>query len=191
MNRRNFLIGGISAIVVGNIAVKETASASNKHQKHFQKKAKKEVKHPNKINVKYHKPIKVKMSKFDRHVLVETLWGETRGESDMGKMAVVHLILNRYFTDDSMFKNYKTISSLCLKKYQFSCWLDKFKMRHIKKDDTYENIVKVVDHAIHLYEKGVDYSNGALYYYSVDIDKPKWAKEMTKVNEIGKHRFYV
>lgn len=188
MNRRNFLIGGISAIVVGNIVVKETATASNKHVKHIHTKPQNKK---NKIHVHYHKPVKIHMSKFDKNVLIETLWGETRGESDIGKMAVVHLILNRYFTNDPMFKNYKTISSLCLKKYQFSCWLDKFKMRHIKKDDTYENIVKVVDHAIHLYEKGVDYSNGALYYYSVDIDKPKWTKEMTKVNEIGKHRFYV
>lgn len=150
---------------------------------------KKNIKHSPKIH--YHKPVKVKLSKFDKAVLVETIWGETRGEDSIGKYAVVHVILNRLYTNDSMFKNYKSVAQLCLKKYQFSCWLDKYKMRHIKHDEVYNNVKQEVEKAIELYERGVDYSNNALYYYSIDIKKPKWAKEMTLKNSIGKHRFLV
>lgn len=188
MKRRNFLIGCVATCATVSFASeKEIANATNKH--HIQHKEDKKQ-HKTIFHVRYHKHVKVNMTKFDKNVLIETIWGETRGESNLGKMAVVHLVLNRHFTDNSIFKKQKTISQLCLKKYQFSCWLNKFTMKHIKKDDTYKEIVETVEKAIHLYEKGIDYSNGALFYYSIDINKPKWAKEMKKVNEIGKHRFY-
>lgn len=185
MNRRSFLVGSVATIFANSLlSEKEVANASNKHTKHNKPKEK--------IHVRYHSPIKVHMTKYDKNVLIETIWGETRGESDIGKMAVVHLILNRHFANEHpIFKNQKTISQVCLKKYQFSCWLNKITMRHIKRDDNYKNIIHVVEKAIHLYEKGIDYSNGALFYYSTIIDSPAWTKNMKKVNEIGKHKFYV
>lgn len=133
---------------------------------------------------------KIKLSTYDRAVLTKTIWGETRGETDLGRMAVVHVILNRIHTDNPLFKSYRKVSQVCLRKYQFSCWLDSWKMRHIKVDDTYRDIKKVVDVAIHKYENGVDYSNGALFYYSDTIDAPKWAKVFKQVNKIGLHNFF-
>ena len=132
---------------------------------------------------------KVKLSKYDRNVLIKTIWGETRGESAIGRMAVVHVILNRKYKENPFFKKSKTISQLCLKKYQFSCWLDKFKMNHIKVDDTYKDIEKEVNEAIHAYESGYDYSNRALFYYSDIIDPPNWAGDYKLVNKIGLHNF--
>lgn len=139
--------------------------------------------------VRKHAGAKVKLSSYDRAVLVKTIWGETRGESNLGRMAVVHVILNRITTNNPLFKSYKSVSQVCLKKYQFSCWLDKWKMRHIKVDDTYKEIKSVVDDAVRLYESGDDYSNGALFYFSDIISPPKWASAYTLVNKIGLHNF--
>lgn len=174
MKRRNFILGGLAAI---------TASASTKALAHEHK--------PTRTEVRYHDGIRVNLNSNDYKILEETIWGETRGESDLGKMAVVHVILNRYYSNDNRFKNSKSISEICLKKKQFSCWLNKFKMRHIKHDVTYKHVKDIVHTAIKLYSLGIDYSNGALFYYSEIIDKPKWAKEMKHVNKIGLHDFYV
>ena len=137
-----------------------------------------------------HRPVRVKLSAYDKAVLVKTAWGETRGESSLGRMAVVHVILNRIYTDNREFKSYKSIAQVCLKKYQFSCWLDKITMRHIKVDDTFKDVKADVNAAIRAYEHGIDYSNGALFYFSDIIDVPKWASSYNQVNKIGLHNFF-
>lgn len=138
-----------------------------------------------------HRPaIKVRLSSYDHAVLVKTIWGETRGESKLGRMAVVHVILNRIHTDNPIYKSYKNVAQVCLRKYQFSCWLDKLTMRHIKVDDTFKAVKADVDAAIRAYEHGIDYSNGALLYYSDIIDPPKWAAAYNQVNKIGLHNFF-
>ena len=64
-------------------------------------------------------------------------------------------------------------------------------MNHIKIDDTYNDIKKLVNDAIIQYEQGIDYSNGALFYYSDIMDKqPAWAKDYEQVNKIGLHNFF-
>ena len=218
MNRRKFLVGGTLAT---SSAIVTMAKIQTVHVKHGTKThdmprtftydnsrviipnttstaphgPQKPVNHETK-KVKYppftkHKKINVKLTKFDKNVLVKTIWGETRGENKIGRMAVVHVILNRKYKDNPFFKN-KTVSQLCLKKYQFSCWLDKWKMNHIKNDDTYRDIKNNVMEAITLYENGIDYSNGALFYYSDIMDKPPtWANDYQQVNKIGLHNFFM
>lgn len=181
MNRRAFILGGASLVLTTSVTTNVMAShkKSNIHHKeHF---------HP---KVKYHNKTKIKLSKHDKNVLIETIWGEARGETSLGRMAVVHVILNRIYTNNITFKSYKSIAQVCLKKYQFSCWLDKFTMRHIKNDDTYKDVKNDVEKAIKDYEHGVDYSNGALFYFSDIIKPPKWVKNYKNVNKIGLHNFY-
>lgn len=185
MNRRTFIIGSLS---VATLTITETAKANHHNNKSLIHKSQHTKK--NNPKIKYHNKVKLNLSKHDRNILVETIWGETRGETLLGKMAVVHVILNRHLSNDPIFKNHKTLSQLCLKKFQFSCWLDKVLMRHIKKDETFEEVKEAVNKAIDQYQKGIDYSNGALYYYADYIKEPKWAKKMNKVNSIGHHKFY-
>lgn len=194
MKRRNFLFGGMAIASVA--ALSHTPIAEAKHHKkevskHAAPHGHKSHNHHYSPKVKYNKPMKLHLSKYDKAILVETIWGETRGESSLGRMAVVHVILNRRYVENKYFNKLKTISAVCLKKYQFSCWLDKFKMRHIKRDDTFDSVKHDVEEAIQKYERGIDYSNGALFYYSDIIAPPKWAKEYALVNKIGLHNFMV
>ena len=55
----------------------------------------------------------------DLDTMARTLWGEARGETDEGVLAVAWVILNRarkpgWWGHD--------IESVCLKRWQFSCW---------------------------------------------------------------------
>lgn len=199
MKRRSFLFGGIAlaGVTSASVAMPKKVSHTPKHRitptvrpetsfvevkahRHHKPKYPKYIKH---------KPTHVKLSAYDKAVLVKTAWGETRGESSLGRMAVVHVILNRIYTENREFKSYKSIAQVCLKKYQFSCWLDKITMRHIKVDDTFKDVKADVEAAIKAYEHGIDYSNGALYYFSDIIDAPKWASSYNQVNKIGLHNF--
>jgi len=51
--------------------------------------------------------------------MARTLWGEARGESEEGQVAVGHVIKNRV---EKKTWYGKTIKDVCLKKWQFSCW---------------------------------------------------------------------
>jgi len=54
-------------------------------------------------------------------ILALTIYGEARGESDAGKIAVGSVILERV---DHRDWDGKTIPEVCLKKWQFSCFLE-------------------------------------------------------------------
>lgn len=199
MKRRNFLIGGVALVGTASASLAKSPTIKNPLPKM-------PVRHDEAtsfIEVKahrHHKPhfpkyinrpkVKVKLTSYDKAVLVKTAWGETRGESKLGRMAVVHVILNRIYTENPQYKSFKSIAQVCLKKYQFSCWLDKLTMRHIKVDNTFKEVKADVEAAIRAYEHGIDYSNGATLYYSDIISPPKWVSSYNKVNKIGLHNFY-
>lgn len=206
MNRRTFLFGG--AAIAGAAILDRNLPSSNVKKVEKIVKVTSEVKPIEAVAIKTARPdknyrpekhwptykhrpaTKVRLSSYDHAVLVKTIWGETRGESKLGRMAVVHVILNRIHTKNPIYKSYKNVAQVCLRKYQFSCWLDKLTMRHIKVDDTFKEIKHQVDEAIRSYEHGIDYSNGALLYYSDIIDPPKWASSYNQVNKIGLHNFF-
>ena len=58
----------------------------------------------------------------DRYILARTLWGEARGESLAGQIAVAWTIRNR--VDDGNTKSWwgEGYAGVCQKPYQFSCW---------------------------------------------------------------------
>ena len=58
----------------------------------------------------------------DRDILARTLWGEARGESLAGQIAVAWTIRNR--VKDGKDKSWwgEGYASVCQKPYQFSCW---------------------------------------------------------------------
>jgi spore germination cell wall hydrolase CwlJ-like protein len=58
----------------------------------------------------------------DRDVLARTLWGEARGETLAGQIAVAWTIRNR--VNDGKLKSWwgEGYAGVCQKPYQFSCW---------------------------------------------------------------------
>jgi hypothetical protein len=57
----------------------------------------------------------------DEQVLALTIWGESRGESIEGRIAVANVVMNRVLAQRPEFGH--SIREVCLKPWQFSCWL--------------------------------------------------------------------
>lgn len=136
----------------------------------------------------------------DAQLLALTIYGEARGESTEGKIAVGSVILERVEHRDW---DGKTIKEVCLKPWQFSCF-----------NETDPNFPKLIyiaghwdsemalNHALNdCYGIAVGLLNGtiprtkeiaeshATQYLRVDCDAA-WEKKMRKVVTVGKHDFY-
>lgn len=124
--------------------------------------------------------------------MAKTVWGEARGESVKGQIAVAWVIKNR--ADNPKWWG-KTIEEVCLKKYQFSCWLEsdpnRAKMDKLTEEDLQEQIEicqSVLD------EKVTDPTDGANHYHTTGI-LPSWARNdddtiKQPITTIGNHLFY-
>lgn len=115
-------------------------------------------------------------------IVATTLILEAGGEYSDGSMEAVHeVIYNRSI------KRNKSMSEVCLQKWQFHCWNGK---------DIDQNIAKAKKHprwnlAMDIISRPVtNYTNGADHYYADYIKAPYWAKSMTLTVKIGKHLFY-
>lgn len=127
-------------------------------------------------------------------ILARTLWGEARGEGSMGMQAVAAVILNRLKASQKSggFWWGNTITGICKKPYQFSCW---------NKDDPNLEKLKAVDDrdihfatALRLARRAVigalsDPTNGATHYHAAGINPP-WARNEKPVAVLGRHIFY-
>lgn len=123
----------------------------------------------------------------DRDALVRTLYGEARGESDAGQIAVVHVIRNRVLHRKS------SAFVECHRPRQFSCWnLDDPNYTKIIQfsefSQDYTKLGKVVDRAW----DAPDVVHGARHYFASSmIPGPYWAKAPGReVAVIGGHRFW-
>lgn len=124
--------------------------------------------------------------------MAKTVWGEARGESVKGQIAVAWVIKNR--ADNPKWWG-KTIEEVCLKKYQFSCWLEsdpnRAKMDKLTEEDLKEQIEicqSVLD------EKVADPTDGANHYHTTGI-LPSWVRNdddtiKQPIATIGNHLFY-
>ena len=123
------------------------------------------------------------MTPGDLDILTRTLYGEARGESDLGRRAVAHVILNRA-------KLGFTIAQVCLKPFQFSAWNPNDpnykKLQAVGLDDKdFRGCMRAALTAI----DEPDLVSGARHYCTVDIDPP-WAKGHQPVCRIGGHKFF-
>lgn len=132
----------------------------------------------------------------DVDILARTIYGEARGEAEIGKRAVASVILNRYKSGKWFAGN--TIAETCQfcvkgsKYHQFSCW---------NEDDPNFDLInrisesdKVFCECIDVAEKYVagvykDIVCGACHY-CVAGTHPAWAKGRTPDLQIGKHLFF-
>jgi N-acetylmuramoyl-L-alanine amidase len=131
----------------------------------------------------------------DRDVFARTLWGEARGESTAGQVAVAWTIRNR--VDDGKAKSWwgEGYAGVCQKPYQFSCW---------NKNDpnfAYLSGAKLIpfrelaqariaaDQVID--EKVPDLTGGATHYYAISMKTaPAWAAKAKETLKLGGHVFF-
>lgn len=132
------------------------------------------------------------LSRFtDQQILAKTIWGEARGGGVAGMQSVASVIVNRakkpgWWGDD--------IRSICLKPYQFSCWLSNDpnlpKILAVDEANTqYAIAMEVAEQAIN--STLTDTTNGATSYYAESMaEPPKWAVGKTPCAEIAGQLFF-
>lgn len=131
----------------------------------------------------------------DAYIVIATLWGEARGEGELGMHAVLNVIMNRAKGD------FNKARDIVLKPKQFSVWngvadpektsINMAKMhrdKRLKDGPSYIKAVELVDKAM----KGqlTDVTGGATFYFNPKKASPSWAKKLTKTKSIGNHDFY-
>ena len=127
----------------------------------------------------------------DLDIAARTVFGEARGESYAGKVAVARVMVNRWHTTTGQFAKDDTLATACLRHVQFSAWSigdpNFGKMFAIDvRDFTFRECWRAVLEAVDL---PVDPTGGALHYHTVDI-APSWAIGKTPIAIIGRHAFY-
>ncbi|MCA4964925.1 cell wall hydrolase [Pseudomonas sp. Y24-6] len=131
----------------------------------------------------------------DRDILARTLWGEARGESLAGQIAVAWTIRNRVF--DGKTKSWwgEGYAGVCLKPWQFSCWN--------KNDPNYSYLSGAKPIPTAQYAQALkaadqvmagttpDPTGGATHYYATTMPKPPtWAKGAKQTLKLGQHIFF-
>jgi N-acetylmuramoyl-L-alanine amidase len=140
------------------------------------------------LEVKYKVPEETVSQEVD--ILARTIYGEARGESDKGKIAVAWVVQNRaaaggWWGDD--------IVEVCLKPYQFSCWnprdpnRSKLEILNSRGNPLFQICLDIASYV--LTGKTPDPTKGANHYHA-DYVKPNWAKSANFTVQIGRHLFY-
>ncbi len=125
-----------------------------------------------------------------RLVVAATVYGEARGESDLGKLAVAFVIANRVRRPSWWGKDWTTV---CLKPFQFSCWNRDDRNRAAilgpKPVDVWRRCLEAADLA--MLGATRDPTAGATHYFAPAVTKtpPAWAAQMVQTLVVGKHVF--
>ena len=130
-------------------------------------------------------------------VLARTLWGEARGESEIGMVAVAAVIANR--TRAQRVKWGLTVEAVCKAPKQFSCWNPPLPNDDAAKNN-YDSMLKVGPESplfarcLKIARKTLrgdiaDPTHGADHYYNPALAAPDWAQGQTPVATIGRHLF--
>ena len=127
-------------------------------------------------------------------IFAKTLFGEARGEKLSGIEAVANVILNRvkHAQKIGSFWWGKTIEEVCLKPFQFSCWIKndpnrQLLMRYLSDNRVYQICERVAKRAIAGFLP--DNTKGATHYHTKAVN-PSWARCAIPSAQIGHHLFY-
>lgn len=127
------------------------------------------------------------MTDNDMEIMAKTIYGEARGETEEGQIAVACCIFNRF--KSKKWFSAKTIAGVCQKPWQFSCWNKSDPNSQKIANLPYSAYSKYFDIIKKALEK--DITNGATHYYAPALVKcPKWAEGKTPCAEIGHHLFF-
>lgn len=118
--------------------------------------------------------------------LADNIYHEAGYESEVGKVAVALVTLNRL--QDPRYP--KNICSVVKQKVNYTCqfsWFCQHKTTN-RQRESYENSLEVALHVYANYDNIKDITNGALFYHA-DYVNPRW-KGLEKTAVIGRHIFY-
>lgn len=134
------------------------------------------------------------VSERDRDILARTLWGEARGESLAGQIAVACTIRNR--VNDGKDKSWwgEGYAGVCQKSYQFSCWNrndPNFAYLSGAKQIPFRELALARIAADQVIDGKVpDPTDGATHYYATTIKAPAWAAKAKQTLKLGGHVFF-
>lgn len=130
----------------------------------------------------------------DAHWMALTMWGEGRGEGEMGMRAVGHVIHNRWLKGRGGGFVTDTVSEA----WQFSAWnkgdpnraamLDIHTLREGSAGYGQWLAAKRISAEI-LAGQSQDPTGGALFYHTTAVH-PAWSRGVTPVTQIGDHLFF-
>lgn len=130
----------------------------------------------------------------DQLILARTIFGEAAGEPVEGKEAVAEVVVNRAASG----RYPKSVSSVCLQPYQFSCWnandTNRRKILSLSPgngnrafDVCFDVAGRALSGTIH------HFTDGVLHYHADYISKPSWVIDSPHAvmeRKIGHHLFY-
>lgn len=135
------------------------------------------------------------VSEKDRDVLARTLWGEARGESLVGQIAVAWTIRNR--VNDGKARSWwgEGYTGVCQKPYQFSCWNrndPNYASLSGAKSIPFRELAQVRIAADQVIDGKVpDPTGGATHYYATSMKTPPaWAAKAKQTLKLGGHAFF-
>jgi spore germination cell wall hydrolase CwlJ-like protein len=131
----------------------------------------------------------------DRDVLARTLWGEARGESLVGQIAVAWTIRNR--VNDGTARSWwgEGYAGVCQKPYQFSCWNKNdpnFAYLSGAKPIPFREFAQAQIAADQVIDGKVpDPTGGATHYYATSMKAaPAWTQGAKQTLKLGQHIFF-
>ena len=125
----------------------------------------------------------------DLAVLAWTMWGEARGESRDGQLAVAATVLNRVARTDRAFERDTTIRATCLRHGQFTCWAMQAMPRHPTAHGLDTEWLNLASLAVAEHRNGEDATLGSTHYHMVGL-RESWTIGMKPTVRIGSHQFY-
>ena len=134
------------------------------------------------------------MTDHDFDILARTLYGEARGEYARGGpaalIAVTNVIVNRFNRGG---KYGKTLTEVCLKPRQFSCWNSDDPNRPLiqRQDLEKDPLFKFCQKTIRKVMKGAwpDLTRDSDHYHAASC-RPSWARAEKVRLHLGQHIFY-
>ena len=126
------------------------------------------------------------MQANEPQLMAAVMMGEAEGETDIGKAAVLGVIMNRVRTRHM---GCETVHQVALKRHQFSCFWADYELRRQVMLDAILSPPVILARIINQVLDGYDPSCGALYYFNPQVVLPSWAGTMRQTARIGQHMF--
>ena len=134
------------------------------------------------------------VSLADFWIVAQTVFGEARGEPFEGKIAVAHVILNRFKRNA---RGAGTLAAVCLDPFQFSCWLapkhggDVLNLKTMQTASvTSPGMPDCIKAAAEVLGGQVEDPTGGADHYKTKRVRPRWARGRRPTAVIGAHQFY-
>lgn len=120
-----------------------------------------------------------------------TVWAEARGEPYQGKLAVAHVLKNRWLSKTGQWAKDDTLATACLRHAQFSCWTpgdpNFVPMQAVGMESpTFRECLRAVLEAI---DAKQDPTFGSRHYKVTGI-YADWAAGKSPIVRIGAHEFF-